>query len=209
MKDFWEARYATAEFAYGTSPNRFFSDAILRIPPGRMLLPGEGEGRNAVYASLMGWEVDAYDQSQNGAAKAEELAGKKDVTIHYTVGPLEKQSFTPGFYDATALIFVHLPPSIRSAVHLRIINALRPGGWLIMEAFHTSQLGYDTGGPRSVEMLYDRELLIRDFPGMELLELEEREVELDEGIFHRGRAKVIRLLGRKPKHSFNGTRTEE
>lgn len=209
MKDFWEARYATAEFAYGTSPNRFFSDSILRIPPGRMLLPGEGEGRNAVYASLKGWEVDAYDQSHNGAVKAVELAGKEGVTINYTVGSLEMQSFRPLYYDAAALIFLHLSPSIRSAVHMRIVEALRPGGWLIMEAFHTSQLKYNTGGPRSVEMLYDRDLLVRDFQGMALLELNEREVELDEGIFHRGKAKVIRLLGRKPKLEFNGTRTEE
>lgn len=209
MKDFWEARYANAEFAYGTSPNRFFSDSILRIPPGRMLLPGEGEGRNAVYAALKGWEVDAYDQSHNGAGKAIELAGKQGVSINYTVGPLEMQSFRPRYYDAAALIFLHLSPSIRSEVHMRIAEALRPGGWLILEAFHTSQLDCNTGGPRSFEMLYDRELLIRDFPGLSLLELEEREVELDEGVYHLGKAKVIRLMGRKPKNEFDGTRTEE
>jgi hypothetical protein len=92
---------------------------------------------------------------------------------------------------------------------MRIAKALRPGGWLILEAFHTSQLDYNTGGPRSIEMLYDRELLIRDFPGLSLLELEEREVELDEGVYHLGKAKVIRMMGRKLKNEFDGTRTEE
>ncbi|MGW8316573.1 MAG: SAM-dependent methyltransferase, partial [Bacteroidales bacterium] len=66
MRDFWEARYATDEFVYGTSPNSFFSEAILRLPPGRILLPGEGEGRNAVFAARLGWQVDAVDQSSNG-----------------------------------------------------------------------------------------------------------------------------------------------
>jgi SAM-dependent methyltransferase len=199
MKEFWEARYATAEFVYGRSPNRFFSDALLRHPPGRILLPGEGEGRNAVFAAGLGWQVDAIDQSNNGAAKALELAASEGVYVNYTVGSLEHYSFKSVHYDMAALIFVHLPPSVRPWVHARIIEALKPGGWLVMEAFHTSQLGRDTGGPRSVDMLYDRALLLADFSGLEVLELEERLAELDEGPFHRGEAAVIRLIGRKPK----------
>ena len=199
MKEFWEARYATAEFVYGRSPNRFFSEALLRHPPGRILLPGEGEGRNAVFAASMGWEVDAVDQSSNGAAKATELAAREGVEVKYTVAALENYSFRPLYYDMAALIFVHLPHSFRPWVHAKIVEALKPGGWLIMEAFHTSQLGRSTGGPRSADMLYDRTLLNRDFSGLELLEMEEKLTELDEGPFHRGEAEVIRLIGRKPK----------
>lgn len=209
MKEFWEARYATDEFVYGTSPNHFFSEEIIRIPPGRILLPGEGEGRNAVFAARLGWQVDAVDQSSNGAAKANELAGAGSVQVNYTVGALEKQSFRPHYYDAAALIFVHLPPAIRSLVHARIIAALRPGGILLVEAFHTSQLGRDTGGPRSVEMLYNAELLRHDFSGLEILKLAELEVDLNEGPYHRGAARVIRMIGRKPNKSTNGSGTEE
>jgi SAM-dependent methyltransferase len=209
MKNFWDDRYATAEFVYGTSPNHFFSEAISNLAPGRMLLPGEGEGRNAVFAASLGWHVDAYDQSDNGAIKARQLARMKDVNISYTVGSLEHLSFKSGYYDVAALIFVHLPPSFRSLIHTRITEALRPGGCFIMEAFHTSQLERDTGGPRSVEMLYDAELLRRDFSGLELSELNELEVELDEGRFHRGTAAVVRMIGKKPNINNNGTGTEE
>jgi len=199
MRDFWEARYATAEFVYGTSPNTFLAEKLLQLPPGQILLPGEGEGRNAVFAAKHGWKVDAFDQSNNAASKALGLARSEGVNIRYTVGPLEKATFGHAVYDAAALIFVHLPSSIRERVHRRIVDALKPGGWLIMEAFHTSQLGRETGGPRSLELLYDQRLLTNDFSELELSEMEERLEELDEGPFHRGEAAVVRMIGRKPK----------
>lgn len=199
MRDFWETRYATAEFVYGTSPNIFFADKLLQLSPGQLLLPGEGEGRNAVFAAKQGWKVDAFDQSSNAAAKALEFARSEGVNISYSVGFLEKTAFGHRVYDAAALIYVHLPPALRERVHRRIIDALKPGGWLIMEAFHASQLGRESGGPQSPEMLYDRRLLSHDFSELELSEIKEQLVELDEGPFHRGEAEVIRMIGRKPK----------
>lgn len=199
MRDFWEARYATAEFVYGTSPNIFFEEKLSQYSPGQLLLPGEGEGRNAVFAAKQGWKVDAFDQSSNAAAKAMALARSEGVNLSYRVGPLEKATFGHGIYDAAALIFVHLPPTFRERVHRRIVDALKPGGWMMVEAFHTSQLGRESGGPRSLEMLYDRELLTTDFSELELSKMEERLVELEEGPFHNGEAAVIRMIGRKPK----------
>ena len=56
MKDMWEERYAADEYAYGEEPNAFFKACLDGLPaPGRLLLPGEGEGRNAVYAARQGW----------------------------------------------------------------------------------------------------------------------------------------------------------
>ena len=50
---FWNERYVSKEYVYGKEPNTFFKDFIhqkLRIP-GKLLLPAEGEGRNAVFAA--------------------------------------------------------------------------------------------------------------------------------------------------------------
>jgi len=74
MIDFWNARYAAAEYAYGTEPNAFFKAQLDQLTPGRLLLPAEGEGRNAVYAAKKGWEVVAFDQSDAGQKKALKLA---------------------------------------------------------------------------------------------------------------------------------------
>jgi hypothetical protein len=94
------------------------------------------------------------------------------------------------------LVFVHLPPTIRSLVHAAGARALRPGGVLIIEAFTPLQLGRPSGGPRQADLLYEVATVRSDFPGVDWLVLEEAEVELDEGPFHRGTAAVVRGVGK-------------
>ena len=66
------------EYVYGTEPNQFFKEQLQKIiPAGKLLLPGEGEGRNAVYAAKLGWMVDAFDQSSVARTKALNLAKEK------------------------------------------------------------------------------------------------------------------------------------
>jgi hypothetical protein len=54
MKEFWNQRYAEAAFAYGSEPNAFFAEQLSKLEPGKLLLPAEGEGRNAVFAAKNG-----------------------------------------------------------------------------------------------------------------------------------------------------------
>ena len=70
MKKFWNERYADSQYAYGTEPNAFFKSQIDQRPAGRILLPAEGEGRNAVYAATLGWDVYAFDFSTKAKEKA-------------------------------------------------------------------------------------------------------------------------------------------
>ena len=72
-----------------------------------MLLPGEGEGRNAVYAAKHGWLVEAFDQSTNAQIKALNLAKKNNVNINYSVIDLKKLTPAENYYNAAAIIFVH------------------------------------------------------------------------------------------------------
>ncbi len=73
-KDFWDKRYSEEEFAYGTTPNEFVKSVIDKLKPGKALFLGEGEGRNAVYAASLGWNVDAVDFSESAKEKALKLA---------------------------------------------------------------------------------------------------------------------------------------
>ena len=57
MKNFWDERYSIKDYVYGTSPNQFFKEQIEKLEAGKILMLGEGEGRNAVYASRKGWSV--------------------------------------------------------------------------------------------------------------------------------------------------------
>ncbi|HEY0354603.1 MAG TPA: hypothetical protein VGC29_00285, partial [Flavisolibacter sp.] len=80
---FWNKRYADNNWVYGVQPNRFFKQFIDSHKPGRILLPAEGEGRNAVYAAKKGWTVDAFDFSVVARQKALQLAENNNVHINY------------------------------------------------------------------------------------------------------------------------------
>jgi hypothetical protein len=197
MKDLWDKRFSSDEYIYGIEPNEFFKSQLDKLTPGRLLLLGEGEGRNAVYAAGLGWKVDAVDFSQSGKIKAERLAAKKKVTINYIVHDLSDYQPEPESYDAAGLFFLHLEEDLRKKVHKKAIDALKKGGRLIMEAFEKEQLKYDSGGPKNLSLLYSLEDIAEDFIDLDFEYFAKEIVELNEGKGHRGKASVIRFTGIK------------
>ena len=197
MKEMWNERYAQESYIYGTAPNEFFKRQIDRLTPGRLLLPAEGEGRNAVYAASRGWEVVACDYSEAGKKKAMQLAERKGVAISYEVGDFGKMELEPESFDAAGLLFAHFTADFRPAYHRKVVEALKPGGWIILEAFSKSQLGRNSGGPKDLATLISKTELQNEFNGLSGLEITEEEVALSEGDYHCGMASVVRMLGRK------------
>lgn len=198
MKEFWESRYRKENYAYGLHPNVFYKEQLNKInSAGKILLPMEGEGRNAVYAAKLGWTVDAFDFSAAAKSKALKLAEKEDTSINFTIASVEDFNPKAEHYDAVALIYAHLAPNLRRNFHRKLTESLRPGGTLILEAFTPAQLAYSSGGPKKEDMLYTGKMLRKDFENLDIVLLDETKTELDEGEFHRGLAAVVRLLARK------------
>jgi SAM-dependent methyltransferase len=196
----WDQQYASAVYKYGTAPNAFLVTQRHRIQPGgSVLVPGDGEGRNGVWLAEQGLQVTAVDSSAVGLDKLRTLAADRHVAVQTIHADLQEWTPEPESFDAIALIYVHLPASSRAAIHRALIAGLRPGGLLILEAFHPTQLGRSSGGPRDVTMLYTLEQLrgdVSEVPGVAVIELEawEGEVLLDEGPGHQGAAVVTRLV---------------
>ena len=195
--NFWDEKYSTDDFIYGKVPNEFFRKNLLKIRPGRLFLPGEGEGRNAVFAAQNGWVVDATDQSEVGKLKALKLASESEVKINYSVCNISEYNFPENYYDAAAVIFFHLPEELRKKIHKKIIESLKTNGILILELFNKEQLGKDSGGPQSLDMLYSQEDIEKDFNQLKTLLLENATIQLNEGEKHSGEASVIRFVGIK------------
>jgi len=196
--DFWDERYSSDEYVYGTQPNQFFKEQIQKIDPaGRLLLPGEGEGRNAVFAANLGWNVDAFDQSSVAKMKAETLAKLNNVKINYSNVDLGKFVPQKNFYDCAAIIFVQLPSEIRSGFHRKIIDSLKPNGKIILELFSKDQFGKISGGPQNLNMLSTIEEIKNDFKGLKTIVISEENINLEEGDKHSGEASVIRFVGKK------------
>jgi SAM-dependent methyltransferase len=196
MQTFWNQRYAENETVYGNEPNKFFKLFIDLHSPGSLLLPAEGEGRNAVYAAAKGWKVDAFDFSEVAREKALDLAKAEKTSIDYALMDIcnfiaKKQ------YDTVALVFVHLPRNIRKRFHEQIYKSVKPGGFLLLEAFAKEQLSHHSGGPSDIDMLYDAASLCSDFPFLHVLSCEQKEIVLNEGPYHQGTASVLRIIGQR------------
>ncbi|MBE8726636.1 class I SAM-dependent methyltransferase [Flavobacterium hungaricum] len=198
----WDDRYSSEEFAYGEQPNNYLKEQIEKLQHGSILFPAEGEGRNAVFAAKLGWKVAAFDISAEGKNKALKLAETNNVSIDYQIGELETLSYQPEEFDAIALIYAHFPAVIKAAIHQQLDSLLKKGGIIIFEAFSKKHLEYlaineKVGGPKDIESLFSIEEIQNDFPNYEIIELEEKEIELHEGLFHNGKGSVIRFVGRK------------
>lgn len=202
MKEFWDERYSAPHYVYGEEPNAFFKEQLDGIKQGKILLPAEGEGRNAVYAASRGWQVYAFDQSIEGKKKALQLSQKKDVQIEYQVGSLTEMTYPAENFDAIALIYAHFPSANRKNYHHRLLKYLKKGGYFILEAFSKNHkqfqlINEQAGGPKDEDLLYSIDYIMEDFPELDSLVLLECETELREGFYHQGKSSVIRFTGRK------------
>lgn len=200
-REFWNERFGHDYYVYGTEPNRWFADQLAKLHPGRLLLPAEGEGRNAVHAARQGWEVTAIDMSEQGRRKALQLAEKNGVHIDYRIGTLAELPGLPHDFDALGMIYAHVEAPARKQFNTAATGLMRPGGTLIFEAFSVGQLAYqpvhNSGGPRQADMLFTVDAVRQEFPAIVFSVLREEEVTLHEGRGHQGLARVVRALGVK------------
>jgi cyclopropane fatty-acyl-phospholipid synthase-like methyltransferase len=200
----WDDRYSDETYAYGKQPNTFFKEQLSKLPPGHILMAAEGEGRNAVFAAKLGWNVSAFDISEEGRKKAQRLANEMGVWVDYQVGDLRELAYTPNQFDAIGLVYAHFPAPIRSDFHQLLHAFLRPGGIVIVEAFAKRHIEYkrvnkEVGGPSDEDLLLSTAEITTDFSNYKIELLEERAIELAEGKYHNGEGWVLRFVGQKPE----------
>ncbi|HVA98929.1 MAG TPA: class I SAM-dependent methyltransferase [Bacteroidia bacterium] len=199
MSNLWNERYSKKEFIYGTKPNAFLEEQLAKITAGKIIFPCDGESRNGVFAAKKGWNVQAFDLSEEGYKKAILLAKENKVSISYQLADAMEVEYPKESVDVVALIYAHFPETIRKKIHQKIINWLKPGGFVILEAFNPLQLNNNSGGPKELSMLYTKEILANDFKNLMTQELDLKTIILDEGKYHQGKADVIRYVGKKEK----------
>lgn len=204
MKEFWDSKYASDKYVYGTQPNEYLKHIINKgILSGKIMFPAEGEGRNAVYAAQHGIDVVAFDQSREARIKAMRLAADKGVDIEYMVGEFMKVIINKNEqFDGAVLVYAHFPNHLRTVYHRYVAKHIKPGGVVVLEAFSKDHSKYQqqnpaVGGPRNIDMLYTTEIILSDFHEFTPLDIKQMKVPLSEGIGHNGTASVIRFTGIK------------
>lgn len=198
--DFWNERFATDEYIFGTAANVFLASQAALIRPGmRALAVADGEGRNGVWLAEQGASVHAIDVSPAALEKAQKLAAARGVALETELADVLNWQWPDAAYDLVAAIFIQFaPPPERDRIIAGIRRSLRPGGVLILQGYTPKQVEYGTGGPPSAANMYTSELLREWFGDWDILHLAEHESFISEGTHHHGMSALIDLVARKP-----------
>ena len=157
----WNARYGAGEYAERTHPTVLLSTWLPQLPTGRALDIACGAGRNALFLSSCGFQVDAVDISEVALARAQQSAKAQSLDIDWLALDLDTQPLPGGPYDVVVVsrfLMHHLFP--------QIMDRLAPEGVLVYEQhLRTDGLEHaakdlEIGGPRSARFrLRSQELL--------------------------------------------------
>ncbi|MHB1128902.1 MAG: class I SAM-dependent methyltransferase [Ilumatobacteraceae bacterium] len=175
-------------------PNDFLRAQATKLPRGKVLSLGEGEGRNAVWLATQGFDVWSVDLSPVGVAKTLKLAKSHGVTVHASVGDLADYVIEPDTWDVIISIFAHTPPPIRRRIHQHVVRGLRHGGVYLLEAYTPKQIALGTGGPKDPSLMPTVELLADELSGLHFDLLHEVTRDVVEGSLHTGQAAVVQVV---------------
>ena len=196
----WDARFADESYHFGTAPNAFLASQAALLRPGMTALcVADGEGRNSVWLARQGLRVTAFDLSPVGVEKARALAASDGVAVDHRIGNILDWPWGAQAYDTVVAIFIQFAtPAERAVIFRGLVEALAPGGLLLLQGYTPRQLEYRTGGPPFAEHLYTEDLLREAFGALEITHLAAHDAVIHEGKGHSGMSALIDLVARKP-----------
>jgi SAM-dependent methyltransferase len=194
--DFWNPKFETEEYIFGTEANSFIKAVIPPAGSGQTAYaPADGEGRNGVYLAEIGYQVTSTDIADKAVDKAKKLAQSRGVTVNAMVGDI--MADPPGQFDVVIVSFMHFRPDDHLRFVQHLIKAMAPGGLLALEGYSLDQIPLTSGGPKSPDMLYTRDQLTEDFAALDIQLIQETKRVLNEGPRHQGEAATIQLIAKK------------
>lgn len=202
LQRFWDKRYSAPDYVYGTDANAFLvAHAGLLPAGGRVLCLADGEGRNGVWLAAQGFDVTSVDISPQGTAKTLQLAQARGVRLAAKTHDVTTMPLGQAQWDAVVSIFLHLPARARTALHRRVVQALKPGGLFVWEAYGPEQFGQGTGGPQELALLAPLAEVIEDFADCATEHLWTGWRDIHEGALHCGAGAVTQFITRKKKET--------
>jgi tellurite methyltransferase len=183
----WDERYKGRRFVPGEKANLFLRRQIGLLQKGRALDIATGEGRNAVFLALRGFDVVAIDISDVGLCKARKLARAMGVKLHTILADLDTYQIEKGEYDLIANFYY-----LNRRLIPRLKKGLRKGGRVIFETYTLEHRALSTTGPKSPKYFLKPNELLNLFKGFRILFYRE-------GIFREGgkRRAIASLIAEK------------
>ena len=161
----WDERHAARQPIESFEPDPTLVDEIGSLRPGRALDLGAGDGRNAIWLAIQGWQVTAVDFSQVALDRGRALATASGVRVEWQLADLLEWSPGASRFDLVTLFFIHLPSDERRDVYARAAAAVAPGGTLLIVGHDRTNLVDGVGGPQDPTVLFTPGEIAADLAG--------------------------------------------
>lgn len=197
--EFWNTRYQTDDYIFGTEPNDFIRAVVPQAQAGQTAYaPADGEGRNGVYLASIGYQVSSIDVSELAVAKAAALAQKQQVTVTALVGDALNPQLPDNAFDLIIVCFMHFLPEDHERFMAVNKQLLKPGGLFVMEGYTIDQIPLSSGGPKNPDMMMSEQSLRDTFSEFDITLIQQTRRYLSEGARHQGEAATIQIIAQKP-----------
>ena len=183
----WNQILTSANPTFNTAPNAFLVEVAKTRTRGTALDVGMGQGRNAIYLAQQGWTVTGFDPAERAVAAADEQARKVGVKLTTAVADDEHFDWGTSKWDLIVLSYV----GAREMVP-HVLESLRPGGVVVVEAFHRDATkNASIGGG----VVFDNNELLQLFGKLRVIRYEDAEAQGDFGA--RRTTRIVRLAAEK------------
>jgi len=181
--------YANSTQGFVTQPNALLMATIESRKPGHALDIGMGQGRNAVFLAMKGWDVTGFDVSDEGIAVARKNAERAGVKLNAVRETDE--AFDYGVDKWDLIVFMYEPFPVTSTAYVeRLGKSMKAGGIIVVESF-----GATAGMPGVPATAIDPEQLLGAFRNFRLLHFEDTMAMPDWGA--RRNRRVVRMVAEK------------
>jgi len=166
-RESWNRRYAAADGVHATAiPNAFLMAEVADLAPGAALDLACGAGRNAVWLAERGWRVTGVDFSDVALGMARDLAASRGLDIEWIDADVVTWTPPTDAYDLVCALYVQLPADERRTVLRHAVDALRPGGTLLVVGHDLLNLTEGWGGPSQADVLYTPDDVAAEIGGL-------------------------------------------
>jgi SAM-dependent methyltransferase len=184
----WNRILTSPTAAFNRRPNDFLARMAQGRTPGKALDVGMGQGRNAIFLAQQGWTVTGFDPADKAVAVATDEAKRLGVPLTALVVDDEHFDFGRDRWDLIVLSYVRV-----RGLAARLYDSLKPGGIVVVEAFHRDAT---KDAPIGGAVVFDTNELLKLFERFRVLQYEDTDAVGDFGL---QKTRVVRLAAQKAK----------
>jgi SAM-dependent methyltransferase len=174
-RDFWNGKFNDPKTQFKREPSPLLVDL------------GMGEGRNSLFLAQQGWKVTGVDLADAGVVQARKRAAQLGLKLDAIVDSLDHYDLGKSQWDLIAMFYVHAwYHSAKPAATARLMEALKPGGLLVVEGFAGSE-----------NFMFHSNELLKDFENLRIVRYEDVQSEAEWAPGHISH--IIRLIAEKIK----------